>query len=95
MTGLQAAIVPSIPLPAPRANSLVEREHPIFDNTGLSASDDHSANFALKGRPPWPRCFTFSRQTLAPSITSASTLPGPGGSSNGRHFELHNNEDRR
>ena len=53
-TGLQAAVQPSIPLPAPRANPLVEREHPKFGNTGLSASDDHSANVTFNERPPWP-----------------------------------------
>jgi hypothetical protein len=85
-TGLQATILPSIPLPVPRANPLVEREHPKFGSTGLSASDDHSANITFKERPPWAQMFTFSRQTLAPSITSASSLPGPGDSSDGPTF---------
>src|SRR2546423_1432225 len=47
-TVLWAAILPSIPLPAPRATPLAERERPKFSNTGLSASDDHSANVAFK-----------------------------------------------
>jgi hypothetical protein len=74
------------------ANPLVEREHPKFGNTGRSASDDHSANVPFKERPPWAQMFTFSGQTLAPSFTSASSLPGPDNSGDGRHFEPHNNE---
>jgi hypothetical protein len=77
-TGLQAAILPPIPLPAHRANALVEHEHPKFGNTGLSASDDHSANVTFKERPPWAQMSTFSRQTLAPLITSDPSMPGPG-----------------
>jgi hypothetical protein len=94
-TCLQAAILPSIPLPASRANLLVECEHPKFGNTGPSHSDNLSRTSPFKERPPWGQMSTFSRQTLAPSITSASRLPGPSGSNDGRHFELHNNKDHR
>jgi len=77
-TVLQAAILPSIPLPAPQANPLVECEHPKFGNIDLSASDDYSVNVTFKERPPWAQMFIFSKQALASSITLASSLPDPG-----------------
>jgi hypothetical protein len=93
-TGLQAAIRPSIPLPAPRANSLVEREHPKFGSTGPSASGPFREHH-LSGTTSLGPDVHFLQTTLPPSITSASRLPDYGGSSDGRHFELHNNKDRR